>query len=157
MIEESHCVEKKSMRIPVGVKLEEGAAMPVYASDGAAGADLQAYISAPVVIMPGKSALISTGLKLELPEGYEFQIRPRSGLAAKNQVTVLNTPGTVDEDYKGDIKVILINHGVEPFTVLPGMRIAQAVVAPVVRADYFIVEAVSSTVRGTGGFGHTGI
>src|ERR1700722_8664432 len=114
--------------------------LPLYASDEAAGADLHAHIKENIVIPPGRSALIPTGLFFELPSGYEMQIRPRSGLALKNQITVLNTPGTIDSDYRGEVKVILINHGLNDFIVTPKMRIAQAVLAPVVRARFLSVD-----------------
>lgn len=131
--------------------------LPFYGSSLAAGADVKAYIQEDIVIPPGKSALIPTGLKMEIPEGYEIQVRPRSGLALKSQVTVLNTPGTIDADYRGEIGVILINHGSMPFTVSRGMRIAQVVLAPALRAFFTIKEReLSVTARGDGGFGHTG-
>jgi dUTP pyrophosphatase len=132
--------------------------MPKYQTTHAAGMDLHAAVSAdaPVVIAPGMWALIATGIAIALPGGHEAQVRPRSGLAAKYGVTVLNSPGTVDGDYRGELQVILINHGREPFLVERGMRIAQLVIATVARAE--IVEAVSldETLRGEGGFGSTG-
>jgi dUTP pyrophosphatase len=134
----------------------EDVGLPRYASEGSAGADVRANISEPAVVPPGTSMLIPTGLKFAIPDVYEIQVRPRSGLAFKHQVTVLNTPGTIDSDYRGELKVLLINHGQEPFTVEPGMRIAQIVVAPVVKAIFMRVTELSSTVRGSGGFGHTG-
>ena len=130
--------------------------LPVYASSGAAGADLKAAIQADVVLLPSGTLLIPTGLKMEIPLGYELQIRPRSGLALKHQVTVLNTPGTVDSDYRGEIGVILINHGKQPFVVTPGMRIAQAVLVKVEQAVFVLEEALQSTLRGECGFGHSG-
>ena len=131
--------------------------LPVYATDLAAGADVRAYIEDEVTILPGESLLIPTGLRMEIPEGYEVQVRPRSGLALKEQVTVLNTPGTIDADYRGEVGVILINHGKRPFLVKRGMRIAQIVVAKVERATFFVQEeALQETSRGSGGFGHTG-
>ncbi len=130
--------------------------LPIYASSGASGADVYANVEENLVIGAGESALIPTGLFFEIPEGYEIQVRPRSGLALKNQITVLNTPGTIDSDYRGELKVILINHGKQSFTVEPKMRIAQIVLAKVVRADFVLAEAVSSSERGAGGFGHTG-
>lgn len=145
---------QKSIVIPT--ILSEGAELPSYGSDLAAGADVRACIKEDLVIGSGESALIPTGLKVAIPEGYEIQVRPRSGLALKNKITVLNTPGTIDADYRGEIGVILINHGKEPFTVTPSMRIAQLVVAQVVQASFSIEDALSSTSRGTGGFGHTG-
>jgi dUTP pyrophosphatase len=130
--------------------------LPVYSSESAAGADLKAAIDKDVVIQPGETKLIPTGVKCELPEGFEAQVRPRSGLALKSQVTVLNTPGTIDSDYRGEIGVILINHGKNPFVVTPKMRIAQLVVAPVVRAEFAFKESLALSARGEGGFGHTG-
>lgn len=135
---------------------EEEEQLPFYMTIGSAGADVKAYLQEPVIIPPGHSALISTGIRTAIPEGYEIQIRPRSGLALKHQVTVLNTPGTIDADYRGDIKVILINHGTQPFTVTPGMRIAQFVLAPVLRANFIPCSDLALTERGIGGFGHTG-
>lgn len=132
-------------------------AIPEYASSEAAGADVRAKLSEPMSIPPRKSALIPTGLKFEIPSGYEIQIRPRSGLALKHQVTVLNTPGTIDSDYRGEIQVILINHGDQEFIVQPQMRIAQLVVAPVLQARFIKAEALAETGRGSGGFGHTGV
>lgn len=131
--------------------------IPTYASEGAAGADLRANISEDVVIQPGESRLLPTGIRVSIPEGFEIQVRPRSGLALKNQVTVLNAPGTIDSDYRGEVCVILINHGKENFVVQPGMRIAQIVVAPVVRACFVVQEELLHTKRGEGGFGHTGV
>jgi dUTP pyrophosphatase len=125
-------------------------------SAGAAGMDLAALPETDVVIPPGQRALVGTGLAVALPPGYEAQVRPRSGLALRYGVTVLNSPGTIDEDYRGEIKVLLINHGAEPFTVAAGDRIAQLVVASVARVDAVEVENLDATVRGAGGYGHTG-
>ncbi|WP_031550107.1 dUTP diphosphatase [Parvularcula oceani] len=133
----------------------EGLELPGYASAGAAGADLRAAVTEPVHIPPGGTAMIPTGLRIALPEGWEMQVRPRSGLAAKHGVTVLNSPGTVDADYRGEVKVILINHAAEPFTVSRGERIAQAVLAPAPQAVFEIGE-IGETARGAGGFGSTG-
>lgn len=129
---------------------------PLYASDLAAGADVRASIEGEIVLEPGTSVLIPTGLKVSIPEGYEIQVRPRSGLALKEQVSVLNSPGTIDADYRGEIGVILINHGKKPFSVKRGMRIAQIVLAPVLRAKFIKKEALALTSRGDGGFGHSG-
>jgi len=136
----------------------EGLALPTYQSRLAAGLDLLAAVpdGAPVILAPGKYALIPTGLAIALPAGFEAQIRPRSGLAARHGVTVLNTPGTVDADYRGEVCVLLINHGGEPFAVRRGERIAQMVIAPVVRAELVQAASLSSTERGSGGFGSTG-
>lgn len=144
--------------IDIPIFAEEGAELPQYASMGASGADVRAYIKDKLVIAPGTSALLSTGLRFDIPEGYEIQVRPRSGLALKHQVTVLNTPGTIDADYRGELKIILINHGKEPFVVEPQMRIAQIVVAPVTRATFLQASNnLAETKRGAGGFGHTGL
>jgi dUTP pyrophosphatase len=136
----------------------EGLALPAYQSAFAAGLDLLAAVpdEAPVVIAPGKHALVPTGLAIALPAGYEAQIRPRSGLAARHGVTVLNAPGTVDADYRGEISVLLINHGDTPFSVRRGERIAQMVIAAVVQADLVPAASLSLTDRGGGGFGSTG-
>lgn len=146
---------KNSITIPV--LLEDDAFAPSYSSEHAAGADIKAYIKEPVTIQPGQRALIPTGIKMEIPYGFEIQVRPRSGLALKHGISVLNTPGTIDCDYRGEVGVILINLGQEPFTVEPGMRIAQAILAPVFHANFTVAEELSATVRGHGGFGHTGI
>jgi dUTP pyrophosphatase len=134
----------------------EGLPLPSYATDGAAGMDLLAAVATPVVILPGGRALVPTGLTIALPHGYELQVRPRSGLALKNGITLPNSPGTIDEDYRGELGVILLNAGTEPFTVERGMRIAQAVIAPVVRAAWREVTTLPQTARGAGGFGSTG-
>ena len=120
------------------------------------GANFQGYLKEPLELPPGQSALVPTGLRFAIPQGYEIQVRPRSGLALKHQVTVLNTPGTIDADYRGEVKVILINHGSQPFVITPGMRIAQIVLAPVIRANFILSAELIATQRGIGGFGHTG-
>jgi dUTP pyrophosphatase len=131
--------------------------LPAYATPGSAGMDLLAAIDADVVLQPGARELVPTGLAIELPEGVEAQVRPRSGLAAKNGVTVLNAPGTIDSDYRGEIKVILVNLGQEPFRVTRGMRIAQMIVARHERAELIETETLSETTRGAGGYGSTGL
>lgn len=149
---------EKEIEIPV--LIEEGESrdlLPFYATDGASGADIRARLKEPLIISPGKSALIPTGLKFEIPSGYEIQVRPRSGLALKNQVTVLNTPGTIDADYRGEVGVILINHGTTDFIVERGMRIAQIVVAETIKARFFLAERLEETARGISGFGTTGV
>jgi dUTP pyrophosphatase len=118
--------------------------------------DLRAAVTAPVTLLPGERRLIPTGLRIALPDGYEAQVRPRSGLAARHGIGMVNGPGTIDSDYRGEIQVILINLGQEPFTVTRGERIAQMVVAPVTRVTWAEVEALEDTARGAGGFGHTG-
>ena len=136
----------------------EGLPLPAYQTAHAAGLDLLAAVpeGAPLALAPGKHALVPTGLAIALPEGFEAQVRPRSGLAAKHGVTVLNSPGTIDADYRGEIQVILINHGAEPFIVRRGERIAQMVTAPVVQATLVPVALLNETDRGSGGFGSTG-
>lgn len=134
----------------------DGLALPAYATLGAAGMDLLAAVIAPITIAPGARVLIPIGLKIALPPGHELQIRPRSGLALKNGIILPNSPGTVDEDYRGELQVIVMNAGQEPFTVERGMRIAQAVLAPVVRASWAEVATLDDTSRGDGGFGSTG-
>lgn len=130
--------------------------LPAYATPESAGCDLVAAVEKDVVIAPGKRLLVPTGLKIALPDGFEAQVRPRSGLALKHGITVLNTPGTIDSDYRGEIGVILINLGEENFTVTRGLRIAQMVIAPVTNADWQEVTELSESVRGEGGFGSTG-
>jgi dUTP pyrophosphatase len=140
-------------RLPHG----EGLALPAYATAGAAGMDLLAAVAAPVTIEPGGRALIPTGLTVALPPGFEMQVRPRSGLALRNGIVLPNSPGTIDEDYRGEVQVIVLNAGDAPFTVERGMRIAQAIVAPVVRAVWREVDTLDDTARSAGGFGSTGL
>jgi dUTP pyrophosphatase len=141
-------------RLPHG----EGLSLPSYQSKEAAGLDVVAGVpeGAPIVIPPGARALVPTGFALELPRGYEAQVRPRSGLALKHGVTLLNSPGTIDSDYRGELMVILVNHGDEPFLVRRGERIAQLVIAPVSHAEIVAAQELAATVRGPGGFGSTG-
>jgi dUTP pyrophosphatase len=136
----------------------EGMALPAYQSAHAAGLDLLAAVpeGAPLILSPGQRALVPTGLTIALPPGYEAQVRPRSGLAAKHGVTVLNAPGTVDADYRGEIGVLLINHGDTPFPIRRGERIAQLVIASVARVELVPASSLSATTRGSGGFGSTG-
>src|SRR6185437_8276194 len=140
-------------RLPHG----EGLPLPAYATAGAAGMDLLAAVLAPVTIPPGGRALIPTGLALALPPGHELQVRPRSGLALRHGIVLPNSPGTIDEDYRGELQVIVLNAGDAPFTVERGMRIAQAVLAPVLRAEWDEVADLDDTPRSTGGFGSTGV
>ncbi|NVN37092.1 dUTP diphosphatase [Komagataeibacter swingsii] len=133
-----------------------GLPLPGYATDGAAGMDLLAAVTEPVAIAAGSRALVPTGLCVALPRGYEMQIRPRSGLALKHGITLPNAPGTIDEDYRGEIGIIVMNTGSEPFVVERGMRIAQAVLAPVVRGTWVEYAELEETDRGAGGFGSTG-
>jgi dUTP pyrophosphatase len=130
---------------------------PKAATEDSAGADLRAALTEPVVIEPGKFRLVSTGLRMHIPRGYEGQVRPRSGLAARHGITCLNTPGTIDADYRGIVQVLLINHGAEPFIINHGDRIAQLIVAPVTRGIFTLAETLDETSRGDGGFGHTGL
>ena len=134
----------------------EGLDLPFYATSHAAGADIRAAVHEDVVIEAGKHALIKTGFAMALPDNYEAQIRPRSGLALKHGISVLNTPGTIDADYRGEVGVILVNHGSEPFTVQRGDRIAQMIIAPFVQADFQQLSELSETERGAGGFGSSG-
>ena len=131
-------------------------ALPEYATEGSAGMDLRADLTSPLVLQPLERQLVPTGLFIELPHGYEAQVRPRSGLAIKHGITCLNTPGTIDSDYRGEIKVILINLSQEAQTLHPGDRIAQMVVSPVIQIAWEKVEKINETVRAAGGFGHTG-
>jgi dUTP pyrophosphatase len=142
-------------RLPHG----EGLELPAYETAGAAGMDLRAAVleHEPLILAPGKRALVPTGLIFEIPHGFEAQIRPRSGLAFKNGITCLNTPGTIDSDYRGEVKVLLINLGDEEFTITRGMRVAQMVIAPVTQMPVLEVMDTSDTARGAGGFGSTGV
>jgi dUTP pyrophosphatase len=146
--------ELRILRLPHGADLP----LPSYQSAHAAGLDLMAAVptDAPATLAPGERRLIPCGIAIALPDGFEAQVRPRSGLAARHGVTVLNTPGTIDADYRGEVMVIMINLGMQPFVVTRGMRIAQMVVAPVARAGIVEVEALDATARGAGGFGSTG-
>lgn len=139
-------------RLPHGHDLP----LPAYATAGAAGMDLLAAVESPIVIEPGKRVLIPTGIAIALPPGYELQIRPRSGLALRHGIVLPNSPGTIDEDYRGEIQVIVLNTGAAAFTVERGARIAQAVLAPVVRARWHEVDSLDTTARDAGGFGSTG-
>ena len=130
--------------------------LPSYATEGAAGMDLLAAVMSPITIPPGGRMLVPTGLRIAIPRGHELQVRPRSGLALKNGIVLPNSPGTIDEDYRGELGVIVMNAGDAPFTVERGMRIAQAVIAPVLRAAWREVAELPDTARGTGGFGSTG-
>lgn len=140
----------------VRILCEEEELIPRYASLLAAGADLRAHLAEPKILLPQEIAQIPTGVRLEIPEGFEVQIRPRSGLAVKHGVTVLNSPGTIDADYRGEIQVILINHSKMPFTIEPKMRIAQMVLSAFTKAQFIVEEVLSTTQRGEGRFGHTG-
>jgi len=148
---------QEALRIPVQVQPEgEGLELPSYATAGAAGMDLRAAIEGEVVLTPGERALVSCGVRIALPAGYEAQVRPRSGLALRHGITLLNAPGTIDSDYRGTVAVILANLGDEPFVIRRGERIAQLVIAPVARAELVEVEELPDSDRGEGGFGHTG-
>jgi dUTP pyrophosphatase len=146
-------LQVKFLRLPHG----EGVPLPKYMSHAASGMDIYAAVENEVTINPGDRALIPTGFKMALPVGYEAQVRPRSGLAIKNGISVLNTPGTIDEDYRGEVGVILINLGKEAFKIKRGDRVAQMVINKVEQADIEVVTDLSETSRSTGGFGHTGV
>ncbi len=137
-------------------KLDNSVKLPSYKTNGASGMDLEAFIDKPIIIKPKNSALISTGLSFAFSEKYEIQIRPRSGLAAKKNISVLNTPGTIDSDYRGEIKVIVYNHGNEDFQINKGDRIAQMILTPVLKMEFEETNELPETIRGEGGFGSTG-
>ncbi|MCY1664957.1 dUTP diphosphatase [Rhizobium sp. SL86] len=143
----------KLIRLPHG----EGLDLPSYETRGAAGMDIRAAVDAPMTLAPGQRALVPTGFVFEIPEGFEVQVRPRSGLAFKNGITCLNTPGTIDSDYRGEVKVLLVNLGDQDFVIERGMRIAQLVVSPVVQARVEEAHTFGDTARGAGGFGSTGV
>ena len=137
-------------------KLNPSVQLPSYKTNGASGMDLMAFIEKPINLEPGKSCLVSTGLSVAFDEEYEIQIRPRSGLAAKNNIGVLNTPGTIDSDYRGEIKIILFNHGSENFTINKNDRVAQMVLTPIIKMELEEIDELPGSVRGKGGFGSTG-
>ena len=138
------------------LRLSAAAILPRYMTDLAAGVDLHAVLAAEISLAPGERALVPTGLALAIPPGFEGQVRPRSGLALKKGVSLVNSPGTIDADYRGEVGIIIINHGQEAVTIAPGERIAQLIFAPVVRAEFVEVEELAATRRNAGGFGHTG-
>lgn len=140
----------------VKCKVSQGVSLPKYKTIGSAGADVCAFLSETIILKVGQRYAVPTGLFFEIPEGYEIQIRPRSGLALNNGVTCLNTPGTIDSDYRGEVKVILINLGDKDFEINNGDRIAQMVISPIIQCDFEVVTELSSTQRGEGGFGSTG-
>lgn len=131
--------------------------LPAYETEGSAGMDVRTAVTEDTVIKPGEIVLLPTGFAIAIPHGFEIQIRPRSGLAVRHGITLINSPGTIDSDYRGEVKIPLINHGKVPYTVTRGARIAQMILAPVTRAQFIEVDELNSTVRGTGGFGHTGV
>ena len=137
-------------------KLNPLVKLPSYKTSGASGMDLMAFVEKPINLEPGKSCLVSTGLSVAFPEEYEIQIRPRSGLAAKNSISILNTPGTIDSDYRGEIKIILFNHGVKNFTINNNDRIAQMVLVPIIKMELEETNELPESIRGEGGFGSTG-
>lgn len=149
--------ENKTCGVEIRFIGKQGAKTPEYKTSGSAGCDICAYLENDVVLSPGKRAAVPTGIFTEIPEGYEIQVRPRSGLALKNGVTVLNTPGTIDSDYRGEICVILINLGESDFVIHNGDRIAQLVVSPAVQGIFVPAKTLSKTERGEGGFGSTGV
>lgn len=142
--------------IKVYVKREDDAKLPVYATEGAAGMDVHAFIEKEIEIKPMERVLVPTGLSIEIPFGYEVEVRPRSGLAIKHGITLLNTPGTIDSDYRGEVKIIMINLSKESYSIKPNERIGQFVLKKVYKIDFEEVRELSSTERGSGGFGHTG-
>lgn len=142
--------------VKVQVVVEEDARLPSYETEGAAGADVRAHLSSSHTLMPQQRVLIPTGIRMHIPEGYEVQVRPRSGLAYRHGITLVNSPGTIDADYRGELKLLLINHGDEPFEITPGMRIGQIVLSKVYRAHFDVVQELGESLRGTMGFGHTG-
>ncbi len=146
-----------SNKVKINFTVKEGASLPLYKTSGASGADVCACISEKIILRKGKRILVPTGLFFEIPEGFEIQVRPRSGLAFKNGITVLNTPGTIDSDYRGELKVLLANFGNQDFEIKNGDRIAQIIVSPVTLGDFTQVENLSETERGSGGFGSTGV
>lgn len=149
-----------SCSVPILIQREPGAEdipLPAYATPGSAGLDLRAAVDSEIVLHPGERCLIPTGIRIAIPEGYEGQVRPRSGLALRHGISMVNTPGTIDSDYRGPVQVIAINLGQEPFTIRRGDRIAQLVIVPVMRASLVEVENLPETQRNDGGFGHTGL
>lgn len=147
------------MTLRVRITQEPGATdlpLPSYQTDGSAGVDLYAAVKEPITLQPGERALVPTGIRIALPQGYEAQVRPRSGLAIRHGISMVNAPGTIDSDYRGEIQVILINLGHQPFTIQRGERIAQMVIAPVMRVEWEQASELPPTTRGDGGFGHTG-
>ncbi|MBI5346326.1 MAG: dUTP diphosphatase [Chlamydiae bacterium] len=143
------------MKEKVLIDTQDDDLVPLYATELSSGADVKADIKENIILKPSESILVPTGIRLQIPPGFEVQVRPRSGLALKNQITVLNSPGTIDSDFRGEIGVILINHGKEPFIILPKMRIGQLVLTKVYQAE-FVKGELSSTIRERGGFGHSG-
>jgi dUTP pyrophosphatase len=152
----ANCTKTKRMKIDINIQNTSKNPLPAYETEGSAGVDLRANLNEGIVLKPLERALIPTGLRIELPLGYEAQVRPRSGLAAKHGITVLNSPGTIDADYRGEIKVILVNLSNENFTIKHGERIAQMIIAKHETAVFAEVSELSQTQRGEGGFGHTG-
>lgn len=144
-------------KVKVRIVNRRGGSLPQYATEGAAGMDVRAALEEPLTIMPGERKLVSTGLSVELPSGFEMQLRPRSGLALKHGITLLNSPGTIDADYRGEIGVIMANLGSEPFVINDGDRICQAVVASYARVEWERADTLTVTERGEGGFGHSGV
>ena len=152
--------QRTSSAIDIAVTVEPHAAdlpLPAYETPHAAGMDLRAAVTEPMTLQPGARALVPTGLRIALPVGTEAQVRPRSGLAVRHGISMVNTPGTIDADYRGEVQVLIINHGSEPFTINRGDRIAQLIIAPVLRATWNKVDELPETDRGAGGFGHTGV
>jgi dUTP pyrophosphatase len=147
----------KSVRVRVAHVGEVRVPLPEYQTAGAAGMDLRAAVAEPLTIAPGERRFVGTGLAVEIPPGYEGQVRPRSGLALRHGIGIVNAPGTIDSDYRGPIGIVLVNHGSDPFVVEPLARIAQLVIAPVARAELIVVDTLDATERGAGGYGSTGV
>lgn len=143
--------------VPIKIHAQPGSTIPSYQSKGASGADICAFVTEPITLQPGDTKLIPTGITLEIPEGYEAQIRPRSGLAINHGITLLNTPGTIDSDYRGEIKIIVTNLGKKDFLIVNGMRIAQMIFNKIYRGNFIITGDLSETARNDGGFGHSGV
>lgn len=143
--------------VSIKIHVQPGATIPSYQSRGASGADICAFLNEPVPLQPGDTKLIPTGIMLEIPEGYEAQIRPRSGLAINHGITLLNTPGTIDSDYRGEIKIIVSNLGKKEFLITNGMRIAQMVFNKIYKGNFIVTSDLSETTRNDGGFGHSGV
>ncbi len=145
------------LQVKIFIKDDDDEFIPIYATKYSSGADLKAKIDSDINLLPGQIILVPTGIFLEIPIGYEVQIRPRSGLALNNKVTILNTPGTIDSDYRGEIKVILINHCNELFVIKPKMKIAQMVISPIYQAEFVKSQKLTLSIRGERGFGHSGL
>jgi len=145
------------MMLDINITVEDGAIVPQYQTLASSGMDVHAFVPVETKLYVGNRVVVPTGIRMEIPAGFEIQVRPRSGLAVKHGITVLNTPGTIDEDYRGEIQIVLINHGTKTFIINPGDRIAQLVLCPTTQANLHVVDKLSDTERGSGGMGHTGL